>query len=92
MDVINWGVHAPRLCYLKKGPAVSDWLRELEWNALAYAIVAGLALVGLVALWLFVPAVRRAWLPMPRLRPGAWSGLEVFLALCIMQGFPVLVV
>ena len=71
---------------------MSDWLRELEWNALAYAIVAGLALVGLVALWLFVPAVRRAWLPMPRLRPGAWSGLEVFLTLCIMQGFPVLIV
>lgn len=65
---------------------------ELYWTAIAYALIAGLALGALVGFYLFVPALRQRWLPLPRLRPGSWTGHEVFLAFCVLIGFPELVV
>lgn len=57
------------------------------WNGIAYGIVAGTALVTLVGLRVFVPALRKRWFPLPRLRPGTWTGNDVFLACCIYVGF-----
>ena len=71
---------------------MSDWQTELTWTTIAYALLAGLTLVALVGLFLGVPALRRRWLPMARLRPGPWAGHEVFLAFCVLMGFPNLVV
>jgi membrane protease YdiL (CAAX protease family) len=62
------------------------------WNALAYAATAGAAIVSLVGLYLFVPALRNRLLPLHRLRPLTWTGREVLLAFCIFFGFPRLVV
>ncbi len=69
-----------------------DWLRDLEWNGIAYAAVTGCALLGLIAVWLKSPMLRRRWLPLPRIRPGTWTGLDVFLAFCVIQGFPALII
>jgi membrane protease YdiL (CAAX protease family) len=67
-------------------------INELWWNAIGYALVAGLALIALLGLYIFVPAVRRRWLPLPRLRPGTWTGHDVFLAFCVFVGFPGVIV
>jgi membrane protease YdiL (CAAX protease family) len=72
--------------------AVSDGLHELQWSAIAYGSVAGLCILTLITLWLYVPAIRGRWLPLPRLRPGSWSGYDVFLVFCIYRGFPLLIV
>jgi hypothetical protein len=69
-----------------------DWLRDLKWSVIAYAAVAGTALVAILGLRLFVPALRRRWLPLPRLRPGTWTGYEVLLAFCVTIGFPSFIV
>jgi membrane protease YdiL (CAAX protease family) len=71
---------------------VDEVIKQLRWEGLAYAIVAGAALLVLFGLFAFVPALRRRWLPLPRLRPGVWTGNEVFFAFCIMLGFPTLIV
>jgi membrane protease YdiL (CAAX protease family) len=78
---------ALRLSYPKKGPAVNDWVRDLQWNGIVYGVVAASALLALLGMWLFVPALRRRWFPLPRLRPGTWSGFEVFFAGCVFVGF-----
>ena len=62
-------------------------MQDLQWNAIVYAVVAASALLALLGMSLFVPALRRRWLPLPRLRPGTWSGIEVFLAGCVFVGF-----
>jgi membrane protease YdiL (CAAX protease family) len=64
----------------------------LKWNAIAYGVVAVLGLAALVGLYACVPALRRRWFPVSRLRPGAWLGHDVFLAFCIFLGFPRLIV
>src|SRR5580658_7826593 len=66
-------------------------MRELLWNAISYAVVAGAGIVLLAGLWLFVPMARRRWLPLERFPPGRWTGHEVFLATCVILGFPDLV-
>jgi membrane protease YdiL (CAAX protease family) len=67
-------------------------INELWWNAIAYGLIAGAAVLGIIGVYLFVPAVRRRWLPMVRLRPGAWTGREVFLVFCAYIGFPSVIV
>jgi membrane protease YdiL (CAAX protease family) len=80
------------LCYAETGRAVENWVHELKWNAIAYAVVAAVGLTTVAGFWLFVPALRRHWLPLPRLRPGAWTGHEVILAFCIFLGTQVFVI
>jgi membrane protease YdiL (CAAX protease family) len=70
---------------------VDDWVHGLQWNGIAYAVVATSALLALLGMWLFVPALRRRWLPLPRLRPGTWTGYEVFLAYFTFTGFSLLI-
>jgi membrane protease YdiL (CAAX protease family) len=67
---------------------VTDWAHDLQWNAISYLVVATAALVTLAALWTLIPALRKRWLPMQRLRPGRWTGNDVFLSLCIGIGMP----
>ena len=69
-----------------------DWKTDLLWNAIGYGVVAGAALIALVGLFFFVPALRGRWLPILRLRPSTWTGHDVFLAFCVINGFPVLIV
>lgn len=69
---------------------MDDWANQLKWNAIAYAVVVVAAFALLLGLWIFVPNLRRSWLPLPRLRPGTWTGLDVFLAFCVLQGFQLL--
>jgi membrane protease YdiL (CAAX protease family) len=66
-------------------------VRELQWTAIGYASTALLALVLVGVIWFATPALRRRWLPLPRLRPGTWMGHEVFLSFCVYRGFPSLV-
>jgi membrane protease YdiL (CAAX protease family) len=65
---------------------VNDWVHELLWSSIVYAVVAASALLALLGMWLFVPALRGRWFPLPRLRPETWSGIEVFLAGCVFVG------
>lgn len=67
------------------------WTRDLIWNLAAYAALACLALVVALGLYLATPWMRRRLFPLPRLRPGAWTGHEVFLAFCTIRGFPVFI-
>jgi membrane protease YdiL (CAAX protease family) len=65
--------------------SVDDAWREIALNLQAYAIVAGAGLVVLAAILLGVPSARRRLLPLPRLRPGNWSGAEVLLAMPTLE-------
>lgn len=67
-------------------------MRDLKWNGIAYAVMAGIGVLVLVGMWLFVPMLRRRWLPLPRLRPGSWSGFDVVLTWCVMFGFPLIII
>jgi membrane protease YdiL (CAAX protease family) len=69
------------------GPNVSD---ELLWTARAYAALAGIALVAIFGLALVLFVSKKHWLPLQRLRPGSWTGYEVFLAVCVVNGLPLL--
>lgn len=60
---------------------MDDAWQEFLLNLLAYAIVGGVSGVVLGALFLAMPPLRRRLLPLPRLRPGRWSGAEVLLAM-----------
>jgi len=71
---------------------VNDWLHQLTWNAIAYAAVGGIGIVALAAMIYFVPKLRKSWFPLQRLRPGNWTGYDVFLAFCIFIGSQRLVV
>jgi membrane protease YdiL (CAAX protease family) len=71
---------------------VSDGTRELMWNGIGFAFTAGVAVVALLCLWRFVPALSARWLPMQRLRPGKWQGHEVFLAFGIVFLIPLALV
>ncbi|MBI2808944.1 MAG: CPBP family intramembrane metalloprotease [Planctomycetes bacterium] len=71
---------------------MNDWGRELQWNAIAYAMVAAGGVLAILGLWLYFPGLRARWLPLPRLRPGRWAGYDVFLAFCVEIGFPALIV
>jgi membrane protease YdiL (CAAX protease family) len=90
--LVAYFIRLKSYCYAKKGPVVSDASRELMWNGIAYAATAGAALLTVLGLYLFVPALRKRWFPLPRLRPGTWSGHEVFLGFCIVFGLPILIV
>jgi membrane protease YdiL (CAAX protease family) len=57
----------------------------------AFAATAGLSLIILLGLFFFVPALRKRWLPIKRLRPGVWTEREVLLAFFIELGLPSLV-
>lgn len=70
---------------------VRDWANDLKWYAIAYALVAGTALIALAVGYFTVPALRRSWLGVPRLRPVTWTGHEVLLAVCICFGLPMIV-
>jgi membrane protease YdiL (CAAX protease family) len=70
---------------------VSKWQRECLWYLESYAVVAGVALLVLLVLYLSVPYLRRRWLPLPRLRPTTWTGQDVFLTFCAQLGFPLLI-
>lgn len=70
---------------------MSDW-ETLKWVTIAFAAVAVTALIAIVVLWLAVPGVRSRWLPLPRLRPGDWTGFEVVMTFCILWGVPDVVV
>ncbi len=71
---------------------MNDWLHQLTWNAIAYAAVGGIGIVALAAMIYFVPKLRKSWFPLQRLRPGNWTGYDVFLAFCIFIGSQRLVV
>ncbi|MSU77939.1 MAG: CPBP family intramembrane metalloprotease [Gemmataceae bacterium] len=68
-----------------------DRLNELTWYAIAYAWVVGVAILGIVAAWLLAPTSRRAWLPIARLRPGAWIGRDTFFVFCVYHGLPMVI-
>jgi membrane protease YdiL (CAAX protease family) len=63
-----------------------DLLPELTANALSFAIVAALAALALP----FLHRRGERWLPLQRLRRGAWSGGEVFFLFVIYLYVPVL--
>ena len=68
--------------------------REFEeywWSCIGYAATSGAAILVLIGLFAFVPAVRRRWLPLPRVRPGLWTGRDVVLAFFVFTGFPLVV-
>jgi membrane protease YdiL (CAAX protease family) len=71
---------------------VGDWVEQLIWNAIAYAAVAGAGLGVMLGVYLFAPGLHQSWFSLPRLRPGTWTGHDVFLAFCIFLGFPRLIV
>jgi len=62
---------------------VSFW-QEVLSNVIAYAVVVVVAWAVVVALIRFRPDIRGRLWPLPRLRPGRWSGFEVFLAFVLM--------
>ncbi len=64
---------------------------ELWWTASAYAALAGAAVVALGGLAVFLAASKKRWLPLQRLRPGTWTGLDVLLAFFVVQGVPYLI-
>ena len=66
-------------------------MRELTWHGIAFAATAGVSLVTIVALYRSVPALRRRWFPLPRLRPGTWTGREVFIAFSVLFGLPIFI-
>lgn len=66
-------------------------VNELYWTSIGYAILASLTVVILASLWILAPDLRRRWLPLPRLMPGAWTGRDVLLGFATLF-FPVLVV
>ncbi len=68
-----------------------DRLNELAWYGIAYAWVAGGAVLVAAMIWLFAPSYRRGWLPIPRLRPGAWTGRDTIFAYCVYLGLPLVV-
>jgi len=78
---------------IDKGPVVTDReINELWWNGIGYGVTAGAALVAIALVFFLVPAVRLRFLPISRLRPGTWTGREVFFAFCAIVGFPSIVV
>lgn len=58
----------------------------------AYAATALVALLTLAIIYLCAPAMRGRWLPLPRLRPGTWTGHDVFLVFCLWFGLPSVIV
>jgi membrane protease YdiL (CAAX protease family) len=81
------------MCANSKGPTVSDdWLEQLWWTARAYAAVAAVAIAALIGIAVYLAAGKIRWLPLQRLRPGTWGGYEVFLAFCVVNGLPLLIV
>lgn len=68
-----------------------DWTRELLWELVGYGIVTAIALLIGLGLFLAVPSLRKGLLALPRLRPGGWLGNDVFLAFCLLIGFPELI-
>lgn len=65
---------------------------ELLWTAGAFAALSGVAVAALAGLAVFLAVGKRRWLPLQRLRPGRWGGYEVFLAFCVVNGLPLLIV
>lgn len=65
-----------------------DRLNELVWYGIAYGWVAGVAVIIISAIWLLAPMLRRRWLPIARLRPGAWTGGDTALVFCVYHGMP----
>ena len=61
--------------------------RELMWYGIAFAMTAGASFVTLLGLYLYLAVLRKRWLPLPRLRPGTWTGREVIFAFCVAFGF-----
>jgi membrane protease YdiL (CAAX protease family) len=59
------------------------------WHAVAFAVTAGISFVTLVGLYFFVLALRTRWFPLERLRPGEWTGREVFAAFFVGLGLPI---
>jgi membrane protease YdiL (CAAX protease family) len=72
------------LCYPKKDALVNDWVQQLLWTSLGYAALAIVCIVALIGLYTFFPGVRHRLLPLPRLRPGAWTGLDVLLTFFVL--------
>lgn len=69
-----------------------DWQNDLYWNAIGYSATTLAALIAIGAIFANAPVLRRRFLPIPHLRPGPWRGHEVFLAFCVLIGFPSVVV
>jgi membrane protease YdiL (CAAX protease family) len=70
----------------------NDWISELKWTAVGYGLIAAVVVPALLAFAGYLFLTHKRFLPLPRLRPGAWGGHEVFVAFCIVLGVPTLVV
>ncbi len=70
---------------------MSPW-EELAKSWPAYFSVGGAGLAVLAALTVVAPHLWRRLLPLPRLRPGAWTGLDVFLAFLLYFGIATVLV
>jgi membrane protease YdiL (CAAX protease family) len=64
---------------------VDEPWQEFELDALAYLYVGGAGVLIAAACALRAPYVLRRPLPLPRLRPGFWTGREVALALLLFR-------
>ena len=66
---------------------MGDVTPEVMWYGIAFAMTAGASLVTLLGLYAYLAVLRKRWLPLPRLRPGTWTGREVIFAFCVESGF-----
>jgi membrane protease YdiL (CAAX protease family) len=69
---------------------VNYW-QELLDTAPAYGIVAGVGGLGVVLLAMLTPALRGRWLPLVRIRPISWKGIDVIIAFFLVNAVPGLV-
>ncbi|MCI0684780.1 MAG: CPBP family intramembrane metalloprotease [Gemmataceae bacterium] len=69
-----------------------DLGRELLLNLGVYSVLAAAAAAGILALGRAVGRAGETWLPIPRLRRGRWTGLEVLLCFVLYQFVPVFLI
>jgi membrane protease YdiL (CAAX protease family) len=69
---------------------VNDWL-ELLATVTAYLALAALGALVVAGLWWFTLWLRPPWLPMQRIRPISWKGIDVLLAFLILEAVPSIV-
>jgi membrane protease YdiL (CAAX protease family) len=67
-------------------------MQQLVWTSYGYAGLAGICILGLLAVFALMPRMRGRLLPFARMGRPVWTGSEVFLAICVMVALPDLIV
>jgi len=69
---------------------VNGW-PEILATGTAYLALAVLGALVLAGLWWFTASLRGPWLPLQRVRPMSWKGVDVLLVFLTMEAVPILV-